>query len=63
MNVHFLSCNVSSSSIVIYTILYSRILLNVLKEKKKKKQTAAALREEGILCEKEQNILYIYINI
>lgn len=61
MNVHFLSCNVSSSSIVIYTILYSRILLNVLKEKKK--QTAAALREEGILCEKEQNILYIYINI
>lgn len=60
MNVHFLSCNVSSSSIVIYTILYSRILLNVLKEKKKK-QTAAALREEGILCEKEQNILYIYI--
>lgn len=57
MNVHFLSCNVSSSSIVIY-ILYLR---NTSKCVEKKEKTAAALGEEGILCEKEQNILYINI--
>lgn len=65
MNVHFLSCNVSSSSTCnLYIIFEEYITSKCVKKKgkgKKKQKPLLLYEEEGILCEKEQNILYINI--